>query len=100
MGALRQSLATLDGLGNVLPLPDSLLVQEADLLDHLHDLALRFGQRIADLLAHHFDVRPGVFQFVPYCLAPRRHIRQFGFTERPHSSEFGNAAAGLDPVVP
>ena len=82
MGALRQSLATLDGLGNVLPLPDSLLVQEAD------------------LLAHHFDVRPGVFQFVPCCLAPRRHIRQFGFTERPHSSEFGNAAAGLDPVVP
>ena len=97
LGAFRQILAALDGTGDVFSLLAGLGIEDADLLDDLDDLALGFGQRIADLIVHHVDVGLGGFQFVSHRRAARGDILQIGFAQSSNDSQFGNAAGGPGP---
>ena len=76
VGAFVQLLAALDGFRDALSLLAGLCVQRGDLLDHLHDFALRFGERIADLLVHHIDVRLAIPDVGHQCFLPLKKARQ------------------------
>ena len=75
-------------------------IQGIDLLDDHDDLALGFGQRIADLFVHHVDVR---FALLDVCLDSfagsqlSRNFLEVELTESPH---VGDGAPGHRPVPP
>ena len=73
-------------------------LEDADVLDDSHNLALGFAQRVSSLMVHHINVRFRVFDVDLDRLAGRKFTRYFfeaALTECPH---FTYCVLGLLPV--